>query len=385
MTPPPFAENLALLGAALAGGLPGAVPWAPLAAFGRDPLEKLAKEAAIATELKKLGVPEKEIRKLTYKNVRKVLDQGLGNQIGFHVYDAEPHVDFNLPMFFGDTIRLLNGQSDMDALIGFGLFLLSSANSPAYISLPVQDAALVDDFLDALDAVSAALARCKNLDPFDLGIQADFYRLVHPSKVVIRGNGIQFGPVKWRFFTARIGKAFYIATKQYILEDLIAAEAGRDSKKDSGPSAHAMIRVRPENWNKTLADYRLGWSENNRQACLCNLGPLSQVGRTFGVAVKRGEYSDALARRHSRDICRLADRLHAVHFFCPEGGDYLLDREGRAVTCSVHGWNQQPRQHAIGHDRADGNTPLRDFGGMTIILTFLDDGLRAVLTIDRKQ
>jgi hypothetical protein len=380
---PPVAEPLAFLAAAPRAGLPGAVPWAPLAAFGRDPLEEL--EGDVAEELKMLGVPEKAVRKLTYKNVRKVLYQGLGNQVGFHVCDAEPHVDFNLPRFFGDMLRLSNGQGDSEALLGFALFLMSSANSPAYLSLPVQDAALVDDFIDALDAVSAALARGHNRAFLDGHVQTDFYRIVHPSQVVIRGNGIQFGPVKWRFFTARIGKAFYIATKQYVLEDLIAAAAGPAGKRDTGPSAHAMIRVRPENWNKTLADYRLGWSENNRQACLCNLGPLSQVGRAFGAAAARGEHTAALAARRGREVCRLADRLHAVHFFCPDGGDYLLDRDGRAVTCSTHGWSRQPRQYAAPRDQADGNKLLRGFGGMTITLTFLEDGLRAVLTIDRKR
>jgi hypothetical protein len=379
-----LAEKLAVLGVAPQAGLPGAVPWAPLADFGRDPLEALVDAGAVAEELQKLGVPEKAARKLTYKNVREVLDQGLGNQIGFHVYDAEPHVDFNLPRFFGDLIGLLNGQGDEVALLGFGLFLMSSANSPAYFALPIRDAALVDEFVEALDAVAAALARGPNriLDGI---FQTDFYRVVHPSGVVIRGNGLQLGPVKWRFFTARVGKAFYVATKQYIIEDLIAAEAARNGKQDPGPVAHAMIRVRPENWNKTLADYRLGWAENDRQACLCNLGPLSQVGRAFGTAAARGEYSEALAVRRGREVCRLADGLHATHFFCPDGGDYLLDRDGRAVTCSVHGWAQQPRQYATQRGPADGNKLLDGFRGMTITLTFLEDGLRAVLSVDRKK
>jgi hypothetical protein len=384
----PVPEDLGLLGVAPSAGLPGAVPWASLAAFGRDPIEKAmgpTVETAIAGELGKLGVPEKQARKLTYRNVKRFLFEGLGNQIGFHVYDAEPHVDFNLPRFFGDLIRLLNNQGDEAALMGFALFLMSSANSPVYFSVPVQDAAIVDDFVEALDAVSAALARVSSWDVVGTGIKTDFYRIVHPSKVVIRGNGIRIGPVTWRFFTARIGKTFYIATKQYILEDLIAVEAAGQRKKDPGPSAHAMICVRPQGWDRTLADSRLGWAENNRQACLANLGPLSQVGRAFGTLVAGGDYSQAQAARRGRDICCMADRLYGAHFFCPEGGKYLLDREGRAVTCSVHGWSQQPRQYAIRRDQMDGDRLLRSFGGMTVTLTFLEDGLRAVLTIDRKN
>jgi hypothetical protein len=375
------AQSVAALGAVPHAGLPAAAPWPALAALGRDPLEEWTEPGEVAGELKKLGVPEEAARKLTYKNFRKVLYQGLGNQIGFHVYDAEPHVDFNLPRFFGDLFRLSNGQGDSTALAALGLFLMSSANSPAYLSVPVQDAALVDDFVDALDAVAAALASSHNKELLGDVLQTDFYRVVHPSKVIIRGNGIQFGAVKWRFFTARIGRAFYVATKQYIIEDLIAAEAkaARDGKGDSGPVAHAMIRVRPENWKKTLADYRLGWSENNRQACLCNLGPLSHVGRAFGAAAG-GEYTAALPARRGREVCRLADRLHAVHFFCPDGGDYLLDRDGRSVTCSAHGWARQPLQRATPREQAEWNKLLDGLGGMTITLTFLEDGLRAVLT-----
>ena len=68
---------------------------------------------------------------------------------------------------------------------------------------------MVDDFIDALDAVSASLARHKQLfADLGVGVKTDFYRIVHPSKVVIRGNGIQVGPVTWRFFTASSARRF---------------------------------------------------------------------------------------------------------------------------------------------------------------------------------
>jgi hypothetical protein len=359
----------------------------------RDEMENFVKKLGDEDNvkvLKKLGVPGKQAQKLSLDNLKKVLDQGLGNQIGLHIYDAEPHVDFNFPRFSGGMLSLLNNQGGRDvgleALIGFGLFMLTSANSPACFSIPIQDTAIVDDFVDGLDAVSAALARHESWGIDDAGFKTDFYRIVHQSKTVIRGNGIQIGPVTWRFFAARIGKVYYIATKQYILEELIAADTAKERKTDSGPAAHAMIRVRPENWKKTLPDYRLGWAENHRQACLCNLGPLSHVGRAFGTPLdERAAYAEAEAERRGRQVGRVAERLHTVHFFCPDGGNYLLDREGRQVTCSIHGSTLQPRQHALPADQTDVNKALHGFRGMTVHFSLLEDGLRAVLTVDRKK
>ncbi len=146
-----------------------------------------------------------------------------------------------------------------------------------------------------------------------------------------------------------------------------------------------MVRVRPQNWNKTLPDYRLGWCENRRQACLGNLAPLAHVGRAFAAAIdERDAYAEAEAERRGTEVCRLADRLHAAHFFCPDGGRYLLSRDGRSMTCSLHGSLAEPRQHDLPADQADLKTHLSDFAGMTVTLTFLEDGLRGVLTIDRK-
>jgi hypothetical protein len=345
-------------------------------------------EKQLAELVAELGVPKKHAAKLTIKNIRKVLNEGLGNQIGLHVYDAEPHVDFNYSRFGGEMVSLLNGRDRgaRNAGIGLLLFLATSANSPGYFSIPIQNEAIVDDFVDTLDAVSAALAARRDHGITGGGeVTTDFYRIDHPSKIVIRGNGIQVGPVKWRFFAARIGKAYYIASKQYIIEDLIAAEANKGARSDGGPTAHAMVRVRPENWKKTLPDYRLGWCENSRQACLCNLGPLSNVGRAFATPIDESTaYAEAEAERRGIEIGRLANRQQGYRSFCPDGGKYLLDRQGRSMSCSIHGSVLHPRQHDTGADRETSDA-MHGFTGMTVQFSLLEDGLRAVLTIDRKK
>jgi hypothetical protein len=54
------------------------------------------------------------------------------------------------------------------------------------------------------------------------------------------------------------------------------------------------------------------------------------------------------------------------------------------MTCSVHGSALAPRQLAVPAEQGSSWKLLHRFGGMTALLTFLEDGLHAVVTIDRK-
>jgi hypothetical protein len=179
-------------------------------------------------------------------------------------------------------------------------------------------------------------------------------------------------------FFARLGDGLYVASKAFILEDLAALEgkANKDAGKDAGPAAHAMMRIRPDHWNEVLPEFRLGWAEGSREACLNNLGPLSSVARAR-AASGTGELKAA-------EVHREADKLHAVHFFCPDGGKYELSADGKQVTCSLHGSAAAPRQLAAPSPASPIGRLLKDFAGATAELTFLEDGLHAVVTIQRK-
>jgi hypothetical protein len=135
-----------------------------------------------------------------------------------------------------------------------------------------------------------------------------------------------------------------------------------------------MIRVRPEHWNAVLPEYRLGWEESSRQACLENLGPLSSVGRAMA----------AMGATRSDDVQQEAERLFGVHFYCPDGGKYELSADGKRVTCSIHGSIDAPRQLSAPAAGSPTGRLLSEFGGATAALTFLEDGLHAVVTIQRK-
>ena len=199
------------------------------------------------------------------ETLREFLSEGIGNQVGLHVYDSEPMFDLNLTGFLGDLMRLThNGARGMDDQVGVIGFLVASLNSPVYAAVPVKDAKVVDKFFDELDAGLAQLAR-RHEDGGWIAVEHDFYKVpLTGGDQRIRCYGVSVGAVKWRVFFARIGQGLYLASKRCILEDLLAM---KDQPGAGGPEAHAMVRIRADHWHAVLPDYRLGWEENSRQAC----------------------------------------------------------------------------------------------------------------------
>ncbi len=326
------------------------------------------------------GLPEQELRQL---RAGEFLAKGVGNQIAIHVYDADPLFAFSLPSFFGMSLGTFSGGrgflgGDEGLLIGL---LVSALNSPVYISVPVQDRQIVDAFLTRLDGFLAALARQTDPagEPF-FRIDQDFYHL-QLGETPARGYGFQVGPVKWRFFWARIGDGLYVANKPFILEDLAALHAGDSAAQhsDAKTVGHALVRMRPQHWDRVLSSYKLGWAENNREACLQNVGPLASLARVIAV----DDQKLSTEQRHAVLIAA-GEKYFETHFFCPDGGQYVWSDDGKDVTCSVHGSASDPRQPAAPSPASDLGRLLSDFSDMTLTLTFLEDGLHAVVTIARK-
>jgi hypothetical protein len=347
-------------------------------------MDEVKQEKAMRMEMARtLGIPEKDMEAL---DPVKLVTKGLGNQVGLHVYDSAPLFDFDLPEFMGLMFGSFNGsRTDVGPESLAVSFLIASLNSPVYVSLPVQDEKVVDEFLANLDKVLAVLSRRRQNVTRFFWFEQDFYRAKLSSGQAVRGYGLSIGPVKWRFFWARIGGGLYVASKPFILEDLVKATAAQAKEKerpaDPTATAHALVRLRPKNWQRVLPEYQLGWAENGRKACLNNLGPLSSTGRAV-LAEKdaKGKTAEELGQRAHQ----LADKLHAVHFYCPEGGKYLLSAKDKTCACSVHGSATAPEQPLAPDETKAAGKLLREFGGLTATLTFLEDGLHAVVVVERK-
>jgi hypothetical protein len=328
------------------------------------------------------GLPADEAK---FLKLREFLTKGLGSQISLNVYDAPPLFDFNLPSFLGLMLGNFNGSQvnvgTQEILISF---VVASLNAPVYLALPVQDPKLVDGFLDRLDTVLAHLSQRKEGGGF-LNFEQDFYRFKADKEKGLRTYGFRVGPVKWRFCWGRIGNGLYVASKPFILEDLLNLEAEKGNPKsegEDGPVAHAMIRMRPQNWNQVLADYRLGWAENIRIACIANVGPLASIQRSASGAKKEGKQeSEDLKEQQFNQV---AEKILGARCFCPEGGHYLKTPDGKPLECSVHGSALETRQEQTPAGNSAMSRLMKEFKGMSMSLTFLEDGLHAVLVIDRK-
>jgi Protein of unknown function (DUF1559) len=320
------------------------------------------------------GLGSQQFEQLRYQ---EFLTKGIGNQVGLHVYDAVPLIDLNLPSFLGMAVGSFSGRrtfggGEEGLAIGF---VGASLTSPVYVSIPVRDAKIVDSFLERLDPILAGFSR--NQDRGFIPVNQDFCKTSTAKGVTVRSYAVIFGPVKWRLFWARVGTGLYLTNKQFILDDLLEMEGKTDAVVDKGPIAHGMLRMRPENWNQVLPDYRLGWAENNRESCINNVGPLSSLARALPSAG-----GQAATLEHELDD--LARKLYGVHFYCPDGGHYVVAPDGKSVSCNVHGSALAPRQPPAQNETSAPNKLLRDFAGMTVSLTFLEDGLHAVVTIERK-
>jgi hypothetical protein len=302
------------------------------------------------------------------------ITNGIGDQLAFHIYDATPTFDVSVPQVMAEITRNFSGSRSPGS-DGLGVaFLLSSLNTPVYISAPVQNAKIVDAFLDKLDDVLVAQSHKEEDGWFRASEDAYTSELPGNPGYKLHAHTIGFSGVKWRLCWARIGNGLYVASKPFVLADIAALNG--HAPADAGPVGHGMVRVRAKNWKEPLPDFRLGWEENNRRACLNNLAPLSSVVRAVKAAEIPGDRA-AYIENFSREFC-------GAHLFCPDGGKYEVAPDGKSVVCSKHGTMASPRQALAPDETAPAGKAISSFAGMTAALTFMEDGLHAVVTIDRK-
>ncbi len=298
--------------------------------------------------------------------LRRFLKDGIGDQVGMHMHDAPRLLDSDLSGLFG-------GESSEAIGSNLGL-LIRFVFGPSSISIPVKDAKIVDEYLDELDRFILA----KRYDVGSLGVtwrkEIDFYKVPFPKPHTIRCLVVNIVGLKWRVYWGRIGDGLHFATRPFILDDLAAAHADGKRPPKSEP-AHALLRLRPENWLAVLPGYKLGWAESLRGACQGNLVMIENVATGWNDR-KPAMLDAALLDR--------AARVYGARPFCPDGGKYELSAEGRTCRCSVHGGPDDPRQPAGPSAASSTGRLLKTFGGLNAAIRFEDDGLHAIVTVDRK-
>jgi hypothetical protein len=302
--------------------------------------------------------------------LRRFLRDGIGDQVGLHMHDAPRLLDSDLSGLFGA------GGDERSAFTALGL-AVRFVFGPSSVSIPVKDPKAVDDYLEEIDR--SILARRQDLS--GLGVEwrrdVDFYRVSFPKPHTIRCLVTNLFGLKWRVYWGRIGDGLYVATRPFILEDLADAQAGGKKPAATEP-AHAVLRVRPENWREVLPGYRLGWAESSRAACHANLDMVANVNLGWNDRKPAGAAPDA-------ELLGRVARVYGARPSCPDGGTYTLSVDGRSCRCSVHGGHDDPRQPAGPTDASPTGRLLGSFAGLTAAVRFEEDGLRVVVTADRKE
>ena len=326
----------------------------------------------------------------------RTMTHGLGRQIGLHVYDASPMFDYRLTEAMGEMMAVggaVGAERRVDqALDGLMLgSLIASLNAPVFLDIDVKDPEIVDGFLDHFDALLARVARQRNPGRSFFSIDYDFTKLpILGSHRLMRCFTMNLMPLKIRVFWARIGRRLVIASRRYIVDDLASLGDGRGRKPvtakynasaGGGAKTHAMVRIYAKNWKRVLPDYRLGWADNQRRACLNNLGALTSLARPI-LALR--DSATTTAKDHATAVLDLAEKLYRQRLICPDAGRYVFAADGSSVRCSIHHTAANPRQLTAPAAQSRAGRMLAELFGVTAEITFLEDGLRAVLTVERK-
>jgi len=145
----------------------------------------------------------------------------------------------------------------------------------------------------------------------------------------------------------------------------------------AGSPAHAQVTIHRQQWNHIMPSMRLSWDEAARQACLDNIGPLSSAARV--AASSHHDDGEVTPEQLAGSASWIYGGVHR----CPCGGHYVRTKDGR-VVCDVHGSAEHPQQPAPDAPNGGSLEMLNSFSEIRVLLTFLEDGLHAVLEIDRK-
>ncbi|MFO0796290.1 MAG: DUF1559 domain-containing protein [Gemmataceae bacterium] len=311
---------------------------------------------------------ELEAAGVDLNKLRRFLRDGIGDHVGFHMHDAPRLLDTDLSGLFG------GGEGAGITSLGLGVRFVFGASS---VSIPVRDAKVVDEYLGELDKLFLTARSQLTGSGLEWRRDVDFYRVPFPAPHTIRCAVVSFAGLKLRVYWGRIGDGLYVTTRPFILEDVAAAHAAGNRPPRTEP-AHAVLRVRPENWNAVLPGYNLGWAEGSRAACHANLDMLANVNRGWNDRRPAAGAPPA-------ELLGRVGRVYGERPFCPDGGNYELAADGRACRCSVHGGHDDPRQPTGPTAASSTGRLLKSFGGLTGSIRFEEDGLRVVVTVERKE
>src|SRR5262249_10914110 len=145
-----------------------------------------------AAGVAELGVARERVKEL---GLQELFEKGLGNQVGLHICDSAPLWDLNVPGVVGQLLGTFSGSgngppaeaSPYVLIVGF---VAASLTPPAYVAFPVEDAQVVDRFLDRFDRFTATGFR-RSAGGGLFNFEQDFYRFPLKNKQTARSASVK--------------------------------------------------------------------------------------------------------------------------------------------------------------------------------------------------
>ena len=293
-----------------------------------------------------------------------------GPDVTFGLYDRELLFDFDVYQFFGTELSQRWGVD------GFLMLpVLAALNLPTYVTLGLRDPAAFQRLLDGLLTMARALEDQQDESArMNQWFSFDAYDLPEYGGHPVHALGIKLlGLLKWRLFFTVLGDRLVVASKEFVLRDLVDLFAARPAAPPTGttnsPTASLRFLLDRRAFDRILADVHLSWAEHARRACLGNLPAVEAAVLASGT----GTLDDA---RH----WSLSRRGHA--FFCPDLGEYRLDPDTGRVSCSLHGDRWTPRQSQVPNALPKSAAFLEKLGPATVDLSFTPEGLKTHVRLE---
>jgi len=292
------------------------------------------------------------------------LSDCLGSNLSINFYDSDV-----LFTFSEQQMQSFGGRMNIGEQVTIGM-IASSINLPIYLSVEVLDEANTKTLLREslkIASLKSAVQSGRN----DFGIHVEPYSSGEYNGVEVNSLLCRFFLIKFRLHYAIKDGRLIIATKRYVLDDVIDTLVANHLNKTEDKEGNVLVNVQPNAFDRILPVVKTGWQERMRKACLNNI-----------VSVK------ALVENHNAapdSISSVSKKVDGVTLRCPSRGKYNYDKERKIVYCGVHGNNQFPRQDSDLPDHEGLLEFLGNLDNFSLGFKFTEEGIMTKITLDQED